>query len=310
MSTLVLNNFTNYDAPGYSGSGKYGFNNLMASKKIVLVPVGYTFANMAAVQAYVNWATGIKGPIANRLQPLPLAFEVKQEGGTTKFQQTPLSGKIPVLEEVAGLILTYNVDPIWASLMRGNNFKRFDVIVIDDSGTIMGTTPDGTKFKGLSTTSVFFGQMTFADGIKSAENQLYISFADPLEWNNAPAKVDGAGLSWFPKALDGVSPVRLTCSGSSATGFTVSVNAWGLNASDPNSAYPGLVKADFILTKAGSPVALTGATCTDNNDGTYTFTGLSGLSGAYTVSLVICSAISVVAYAIEVPTAGQGTFTV
>jgi hypothetical protein len=145
--------------------------------------------------------------------------------------------------------------------------------------------------------------MTFNDGSKSAENQLTISLADPSEWNNAPALLQGIGLNWFPLAMEGTEAVKVTVNASSTSAFTVSVNAFGLDISDPRSAYVGLAKADFVLTKGGAVQSLSSATMVDNADGTYTFT-MTNTSGNFTVSLVNPpSAISVVAYNIECPVA-------
>jgi hypothetical protein len=304
---MSVNTFSNYGQPGYSGYLKYGLNNLSVAKKVILVPPGTSIADVATAILEATWKTLCKNPMATRAHPYPLAIDVKVEGGTTIFQKTALSGSIPIREEVVTLALTYNVNPILATLLAKNNFKKWDVILVDALGNILGWTPDGTKMQGLSTSSVYFGQMSFADGSKSAENLLTISFSDPTQWNRNPAMIEGNSLDWLPLQLEGTTAVKLTVSGATTGGFTVSVNAMGLALTNPQGAYPALVKADFVCLKSGQAQSLSAGTLTDNGDGTYSYAGTLG-TGSYTLGLVGASAISVVAYNIECPTVA--TFTV
>jgi hypothetical protein len=198
------------------------------------------------------------------------------------------------------------LNPILATLLEKNNFKKWDVVFIDTFGNVYGWTPDGTKFQGLSTTSVYFGQMSYADGSKSAENMLTISLAEPREWNRNPAMIEGNSLDWFPLSMEGTTAVKLTVSGATTAGFTVSVNALGRALTDPQGAYPGLAKADFVCLKSGQAQSLSGATMTDNGDGTYSFAITLG-TGSYTLGLVSAAANSVTSYNIECPTVASFT---
>jgi hypothetical protein len=228
------------------------------------------------------------------------------EGGTTVFQKTALSGSIPVREEPATFSFTLNVSPILATLLAQNNFKKWDVWFVDAIGNILGWTPDGIKFQGLSTTSVYFGQMTFPDGSKTGENTLTISLADTTQWNLHPALLMSNSLDWLPLQLEGTTAVKLTVSAATTAGFTVSVNAAGLALNDPQGAYPALAKADFVCLKGSNAQSLSAATMTDNGDGTYSFAVTLG-TGNYTLGLVAASANSVVAYNIECPTVASFT---
>jgi hypothetical protein len=94
------------------------------------------------------------------------------------------------------------------------------------------------------------------------------------------------------------------------TGFVVSVNYDGIPTNNPVSQIVGLAKADFILTNSltKAVISLSGATMTDNGDGTYTFTGATiPATASYSVSLVATAAISVVSYQLD--TLNAGTFT-
>ena len=304
---MSANTFTNYSTPGNSGYLKYGLNNIGIAKKVILFPKGMTIADKATAILPATWTGLAKNPMATRIHPFVLALDVKPTPGATKMQKTALGGSIPLLEEPIEFTLTYNVNQVLASIYRKFNFKQWDIVFVDTFGNILGTTPDGTKFKGLSTTSVHWGQMSFPDGSKSAENMLYISLAEPMEWNAAPAMIEGNSLDWFPLSMEGTTAVNVTVSGATTAGFTASVNAAGLGVSDPRSAYPGLAKADFVCLKAGVSQSLSGATMTDNGDGTYGFAITLG-TGNYTLGLVAAGSNSVSAYNVECPTVG--TFTV
>ena len=302
-----MNNYVGYGNPGRTGYEKYGINDLSVARKVILLPPGTTIANAATAKLQATWTALAKNPFATRAFPFPLAVECKPSGGTTIMAKTALSGDVPIREEVSSIALSYVVNPILAAELRKCNFKKWDVILIDAFDNIIGWTPDGTKLKGLTTTSVFFGQMAHSDGSKARENELMITFANPKEFNDNPFIIMGSGLDWYPTQLDGTTGVKMTITASVGTGFTVSVNAAGMDVADPRGAYVGLAKADFVVTKDGNSFSLSAATMTDNGDGTYTFVVTCG-TGVYIVSLVTAANNSVVAYNIEA--SRTGTFTI
>ena len=305
---MNVNNFTNVVTPGYSQYQKYGKNNLSLAKKVILLPPGTIIATQAAASMQSTWVGLAKNPMLSRIHPFPLAFDAKPTPGKSKFQKTALSGNQFVMEDVDELEMSFNIDPILASILYQYNNLSWDVVKVDSNRNILGTTPDGITFKGLKTTMVHLSPMAYADGSKMSENILTISFADPLEFALNPAQISGFDLNWNPLDLQGTDAVKMTVTNPVATGFTVSVNTFGMDLNSPGSGYAGLVKADFVLKKSGSNVSLTAATMVDNGDGSYTFAGLTGLTGAYTIGLVPTASISVLAYNIDVPV--LGTFTV
>ena len=299
---MNLNTFTNYGEPGYVGYKKFGLNDLSVVKKVILMPPGTQIATQSAAATLATWVALMKAPMATRVHPYPLAIECKVENGTTIMQKAALSGNMPVREDPTTLVLTYNVDAILATLMKKNNNKMWDVVLVDAFGNILGWTPDGTKFQGFTTTSVYFGQMGYSDGSKVRENLLTISLADPNEWNQNPALIQADGIDWFPLSLEGTTAVKLTVSDIQSAGFTVSVNAVGKDLTDPYGAYTGLVLADFKPTKTGASVSWAGgASLADNGDGTYAIV-TSTTNDIDSLGLAIPSAISVAAYNIECPT--------
>ena len=303
------NTFTGYSTPGYSGYKPYGLNNISVIRKVVLFPKGTTIANLAAVVLKSTWTTLSKNPMATRVHFTPLIADVKPSGGTTIFEKLKLSGNAPIREDITDFEFTLDIDPIYAANLEQFNYKQWDVVFFDALNNILGTTPDGILFKGLSTTTVHFGQMSWSDGAKAALSMMHVSLADPMEWKTAPAKIPGNSLvNFFPLQLDGTVGVNVTPSASSSTGFKANVYPFGKSALDTYAAYPGLAIADFVLTKAGSPVSLTGGSMLDNSDGSYTFSGLTLSNGTYSISLVSAASISIAAYNIECPT--PGTFTI
>jgi hypothetical protein len=303
----MVNTFTGYSTPGYSGYEKYGLNNLSVIKKAALFPKGTTIASISTAKLQATWLALAKNPLSTRIHPTPLIADVKTTGGTTIFEKLKLSGNAPIREDVTEFELTLDIEPIYAANLEQFNYKNWDIVFIDALNNILGTTPDGIAFKGLSTTSVHFGQMSWSDGTKAALNLLHISLADPMEWKMSPAKITGTSLNWHPLQLDGTTGVNCTVTSSSSAGFTVNVYPFGKDILDTYVAFPGLSKTDFILLKGGVSQPLTGATMTDGGDGSYSF-AMTLASGSYTIQLVNANAISVLTYNIESP--NPGTFTI
>ena len=306
---MSINTFTNYGAPGHAGYAKFGPNGLSVVRKAIFFPAGQTIATQALVESESNWTTITKAPMATRVHPFPLAVDVKVTGGNAIMAKTALSGDRVIREDALTLQLDFDIDVNLAAMLRSFNKKKLDVAFVDAFGNMLGTTPDGTKFKGFTTGEVFVGPREWSDGSKLALNPLYIVLTNPLEWNDFAAVVKADSFTWLPSNLSGTYAVNIICSSTSSTGFKAQVLVAGLDATDPNAPLVGLAKADFTLTDAGASVSLSGASMTDNGDGTYTFTSVPTLSGACVVSLVTPpSSISVAAYNIEV--LNTGTFTI
>ena len=298
--------FGNYQLLQNTGYQKFGENNLGTPLKVILVPINTQVAATAALAAtQATYTALIKGSKPNRILPLPLAVEYKYDGQADKFQDRPFSGKKFVYEGKDGFDLMLNIDQSLHKKLRKLNFRNYDVILVDTNRNILGTSPDGTTFYGFKTTDVHLGKIGWNDGSKAAETTLSIHLSNPAQWNDFGVYIDGKELSWDPNQLDGVYDCNLVCTSPSASGFKVSVNYDGLPTTEPDSQVTGLVKADFIVTGAtGGALSLSAGTCTDNGDGTYTFTGLTISNDTYTVTLVACASISVTTYQIEAYTPG------
>jgi hypothetical protein len=204
-----------------------------------------------------------------------------------------------------------DINPLVASKLRKTiNFKNWDVFFGDENGNILGTTPDGIKFKSLSCTDIHLGKMEFSDGTKARENMLSVVLTDPKEWNDNPALIPVQSLTagFNINTLDGVYDVNMTASNPSIAGFSLKVILDGFADTHPTGQFTGLVKADFVLTKLPSTVINnSGVTLTDNGDGTYAFAATLA-AGDYTVALVAAGSISTSDFPIEA--LAVATFTV
>jgi len=295
------NTFVNNNPAGNSGYAKYGENTLSAIRKVILTPKGYTMTNLAAAVQSSTWIAATKATKALRIYPLPLAVDVKPASEADVYESRKLAGKKFIRTGKEGMMLTLDINPLVAAkLGKSINFKNWDVFFGDENGNILGTTPDGILFKALSCTDVHLGKMEFSDGSKARTNELSIVLTDPAEWNYSPALISQNLLTagFNINTLDGVYDVNIAVSGATTAGFTASVNIDGFALTDPDGQRPGLAKADFVFAKAGVPVSLSGATMTDNGDGTYGF-AITQTSGNFTLTLVPCASISVTDYAIE-----------
>lgn len=300
--------YGNYQPLANSGHQRLGENNLGTPLKAILIPKGLQVAATAdAAGTQSTYIALIKAAKASRILPMPLAVEYKYDGQADKFQDRPFSGKKFVYEGKDGFVLSLNLDSALHTQLRKLNFRNYDVIFVDTNRNIWGYSPDGVKMYGFATTDVHIGKLGVNDGSKAAQTDLTITLSNPSEWNDFGVYIDGKNLTWDPNNLDGCYDVNLEVTESASTSFTVSVNYAGIPTTDVDSQVVGLAKADFVLTKAGSPVSLSGATMVDNGDGTYSFTGITTMSGAHVVSLVAPASISVVAYQIDVKTTGSFT---
>jgi hypothetical protein len=207
-----------------------------------------------------------------------------------------LSGDKFIREGKEGFTLSIDLPVSMQVKLRSFNQRKGRVFMADENGNIYGTSPDGTIIKGLTVQELHVGKMETAGDSNSRFVKVKVILRNTFE--QADYGVIFKPTDFNPYELDGVYDVILAKVSAATTGINFSVTIDQLDPSDPLGQVTGLVKADFVLKKAG--VAVTTFTVADAGDGTYTFTPTAAFStGDYTLDLVACASVSLVDQAIE-----------
>jgi hypothetical protein len=155
------------------------------------------------------------------------------------------------------------------ALYSRNAFKLYDVLLVDDSGTIVGaTTVDGTRFTGLSAS--MFNTQTFRPkvGDTNPRTLLDIQLDNESQFNTRMALIVTAQSTVDVNTeINPITSVTITGTASAANDITVQVNY----ASNATKGVEGLVAANFRIRNltTDAVVAITSVTESTVNKGEY-----------------------------------------
>ena len=274
-------------------------NKLGVLHGIIISMAGYSeFATASAAMALSGWETKQKATKTQRTFFFPMFDSVEDKStedvyaDTLQGQKFREDGKM----QVKGMI---DCDKYMAVNLRSFNGKNVEVFLFDESASIWGTTPDGTKFKGMKAT-VRVGMQKLAAKGERVLTPVEIIFQEPRQWNEEGAVIEPMNQSadWNPKTdIDGVYDVNLATSAATVTSCKITVKKAGIDPTMTISAVDGLVKADFVL-KTSAGVVKTITTLTETGvSGEYTL--VATLANSDTIELVSCASISLTTIKIE-----------
>lgn len=236
---------------------------------------------------------------AGNMFPMPIADEVENTVEDDVLQELPTGVSLFVREGKYGGIMRFRTALCNLPNLRTFNEVSGRAFIVTSNGKILGTSPDGTKFKGFLLSRFHVSVLKGTDGSTVRFIELTYQFKNTTEMGDYPAIPDLAG-AWDPLSLTGVKDVVLTLSSSSATEVVVTIAG-----KCDGQVITGLVVGDFVLVDDGGG-SETINSVTESPDGTYTLDVTTLTADDYILNLKSPSAQTTGGY----ESTGSVTFTV
>lgn len=290
-----------------------GFKQLIGNKIGVIrgIIIGMNgsleFATASDALTKANWVTKMKATKSTRAFMLPL-FDAITDKSTDDTYSDGLQGS--KFNEFGKISFEAMIDAntYLALNLNGFSFKDLDAIFIDESSSLIGRTPDGTKVTGFSIDLVV-GKPKLAGKGEKMMIPLTVTIKDSKEFIYERAVIEPMNETnyWNPLTdIDGVYDVELTVTEPSATGFKVSVMKKSIDTSMNSAAVSGLVKADFVLKSVAGVVKT--ITTVEESEVAGVYDVVATVESTDTIDLVACSSISLTTIMIE--SLGKQTITI
>lgn len=158
--------------------------------------------------------------------------------------------------------------------LRDYSFQKLRVFILDKGNNIMGTSPDGTVFKGFKTSYFRVGKHDWGNGFVT---NITVNFADNNEWDKFGKYFNP---TWNASDLEALTHVDMTCgtvnqTTNAFTAVVAYVDDAELTSAGAAKSVPvsGLVAANFELIKHGTTTTWTPESVVESATvGTYTVT--------------------------------------
>lgn len=245
--------------------------NFQIIEKFVITSDSFEFATQAAAETLANWTTGINAAAGSRIYPFPQILEQEDISEETQYQTFTTGKQKKIREGKRGYRFLVQVPLCVHQALRTFNGGNWRIILIDSNGRVIGTSPNGAKFKGFKVVTFEVEKMKIPAGDATVSTPIMVMLQDTTEFDDFGASFRPADLtvSWNALDLDGLQDVILTESvtdACDASGGTIDVST-----TCDGVPVTGLVTGDWVLVDdAAGAETVTG--CTDNADGTYTLT--------------------------------------
>lgn len=300
---MAINDFNSKQGtPGNTGSNELLENKLGVLRYLVLTPESGEFATVADALDIGNWETNFKADQNDRWYPFPAIDKFEDKSTEDVYDDAYLSGTRFVENGKRQYTVMCDVNKYLALNLRGHNTGiKMRLFEIDESASIGGTSPDGTKFRGCQVLVRVGNQLPAAAGEK-VMTPITITHVDSSEWNDEGGIIEpiNASPDWNPITdFDGVYDVNLAQVGTAtASEITVSVYKKSIATSNSKADVNGLVVGDFVAKDSvGITVSITSST--PNGDGTYTLASSAAFENGGSINLVACGIISLTNIKIE-----------
>ena len=245
-------------------------------KKIIFAKDGVSLATGDAAMTKAAWDTLIQ---SKDILVMPAAISVEQMNEGAIYEQTPL-GSMWVRDGRKEMKLNINSNMSLHSLIRTlNNGGYNNAYLLYTSGVIAGTKTTGdVKFYPYAIELSHVEYHTDNDGAVGGKTPVFISFADPTEFEDRPMYVKPTAFNAL--RLEALKNAEITIVSASATSIVFDVNIPHIKYGFQNPI-EGLVVADFVLLKAaGSAQTLSGIVEDALVDGRYTASGTGLATGS------------------------------
>jgi hypothetical protein len=275
-------NVLDYDSEVPNVGQKYGIRESLGRiQKVILTPKNFSFADQSTAETQSNWQDAIE-QIANRIFPLPYVYENEDQSEDPVYQDFASGVSVLVrpgkyAERMHLLISVFDANKL--AKFDGKEWRAFEV---DEYGNILGTSPDGTVFKGFDVATFEVEKTMRTTGDANRTKPIYIKYKNPSEWNEDGVALRPLELNtspWDPRELDGLTDVEITVDDQTTSDVDVTLKAYkkGVLLSGFDQTSDWVIKDDTDSTVSVSGV-------TDNGDGTYVITA-SLSAGTYTIDL-------------------------
>ena len=257
-------------------------DTLGAHVKVLLTEPDFEIDTLTNAKNVETWETAIQ---ERKVFPLwdVYGFENQSEDDGV-FESTTGLRRIPTSQ--GNYRFEYHFAPPVYNMVGGFSFhgKSMRIVIIDGNGKVIGTSEDGTKFRG------FICNRVEVKKIIQAENKDEVARL-PMVFDLSTSNEYKEGLATFEadfmSELSGLHDVDVTLVGSAPATSDDSVVVKVTRSSD-DSGIVGLVAPDFQVTKDGDAVTIDTAVANTSVAGQYTITLDSALfeAGDYVVDLL------------------------
>lgn len=294
----------NYFSEKTKELGNTGFKQLVGNKLGVLVGAlvsldgGLEFTTATSALTKADWEAKMKLPKNQRVYMLPM-FESFTDKSTDDVFTTSLQGEKFAEWGKIQFEAMLDVNTYLALNLNGLNGKDLDCVLIDTSGSLIGITPDGTKFTGISC-RLHVGKPKLAGQGEKMLTPVTFTIKSTEDFVNNRAVLEPLNQTeyWNPKTdFDGVYDVELEVTEVSKTGCKVKVLKKSVDSAMTTAGVDGLVKADFVLKDASGATQEITTLLASGKIGEYDL--VETLANNYTLELVACSSISLTSIKIE-----------
>jgi hypothetical protein len=242
--------------------------------------ISQSFATLADFQDEDKW----KEEIFNQnIFPL-IPYEESEDASTEATEVTSSAGNIFLQEDGKyGVQFMMAMTPDQNRILLSYNNKKFKFYMVDNFGTIAGTTPDGNAVTGYSgSMTVKKRQMPFTtDTVEYSV--VRVMFDDHFEFNKTPRYAIGPELDWNPLSIiQPMTKITLTPSTVASNAFTCAF-AYVDPTTGKSVPMPNVSTSDIVvLDQNGDTVTVT--VVATSTEGTYTITdtGATMTSGSIT----------------------------
>lgn len=244
-------------------------------KMVIFAKDGVSLATGSAASTKAAWDTLNQN---KDIIVLPAAISTEPTNEGAVYEQTPL-GSMWVRDGRQEMKLNINTNMDLHSKIRTlNNGGYNNVYYVYNSGVIAGTKIEGdVKFYPFALELLHIEYHTDNDGSVGGKTPVFISFADPTEFQDRPMFVKPTAFN--PLRLTALKNAAIEVISASATSIVIDVFIPHIKFGLQNPI-EGLVAGDFLLTAAsGASQTISGAVEDSLVDGRYTLSGTGLVTG-------------------------------
>ena len=277
---MAYNQFTCDSSGAITGWGENCSPDISAYAKVFLTDYDFTFTTQTLANTLSQWQSDISD---KNIYPLPMVSEMDNNSeGATKYT-SPITGA-QIVTRKGKQAETYRMvfDPCLNNRLQAFDGKKCRMILVDNNDNVIGTTPDGTIFKGFAIERFDMENWITSDGT----NPAFIQFSVSYEYNSErEAELATFKAGFNIKSLNGIIPASLTEVGTSnATTVIVDV----VTACD-GVGISGLEVGDFIFLQDSDGLEETINTATESTTipGRYTLAATAFETGTVNLRDVV-----------------------
>lgn len=274
-------------------------NGLLLPKDLIVSTPGQQFDTKVLAGAKANWITDI---IADKLFVLHGIKDVEDLTAESTNWESPSGDIVFLYEGKIRMKFTFYMTVEQHQALRNMTGKKGNVYICDRKGSIMGTSSDGTIYKGFSMSYVNVQTLKPATADTPALSVLEIQLENPEEFNETLAVIEpysGTVASrWYPYDLPQKTKVVVTQVGSivaDVVTFEVDYKSLSVTNNDGDHVTDvGIPSLDvstftnFQFVVSGTVTAPSAMTEVSGYTGRYTAT-VTGIATADTIQIIATS---------------------